>query len=166
MKIYIMFKKKNTTMLEKLIAKWTNGPYSHVEIMIPNNNIYYMYSAVNYKEYRGVRKQKGYFNRDVFDYKEIEITKEQYLIIYSFLESILGSKYDGAGILGFILPTQDRTDRWFCSEVVSNCFKIIGEEFMWLIEPSSVSPNRLGRMLHMIENNQPTYIERITHLFT
>jgi len=56
-------------------------------------------------------------------------------------------KYDWFGIFGFVIPTKDRTNRWFCSEWVSNALKISGCEKLFTKNPSKISPNELYKIL-------------------
>jgi hypothetical protein len=147
MQIHIAYAKtsfEGAGVIDKLIAWWTNGNYYHTELILPNDKSktgYTMWTAdvVTNK----VRKKDHIFNINRYDYKEIEVTDEQLDLINDFLLTVQGDKYDKLGILGFIIPVQDRSDRWFCSELCSNSLKIIGYRSMWFIEPSSVSPNKL-----------------------
>ena len=93
-----------------------------------------------------VRQKDIKFNPERWDVKSIEVTDNEYDRIIDFYKSITGEPYDWAGILGFILPVQDRTNRWFCSESVSNALKITGWEPMWKIDSSNVSPNKLAKL--------------------
>jgi len=150
-KIYIAFVKtsyEGAGIDNKLVAWWTNGVYYHTEILIPNTDSktgYDMWSTGGTAN--EIRGKEHKFNNSRYDYKEIEVTDKQLETIKQFLLSIQGNRYDALGILGFIIPVQDRSDRWFCSEVCSNSLKIIGYRSLWSIEPSSISPNRLFNLI-------------------
>ena len=92
-----------------------------------------------------VRKKEYIYNENVWDYLEVkDVNVDKILTFYKMTK---GLKYDWLGILGFILPFQDRTNRWFCSEWVSNALKISGYKKLWVKEPSKISPNKLYKIL-------------------
>ena len=122
-----------------LICKWTRGPYSHVELVIGD----YMYSSS--PRDGKVRRKTHIFDDKTWDYVEIDNINEQNII--EFYDITRGNNYDWLGILGFIIPIKDRTNKWFCSEWVSNALKISGYEKLWKQEPSKISPNKLYRIL-------------------
>ena len=122
-----------------LICKWTHGPYSHVELVIDGDG--YSSSPEDGK----VRKTKHTIDEETWDYIDIEYLNESDIL--KFFMMTKGSKYDWLGILGFIIPFKDRTNKWFCSEWVSNAMKISGCVRLWKLEPSKISPNKLYRIL-------------------
>ena len=144
------FEKDNdeTTILGKLVGLYTHGPYSHVAIIIEDIKDGLLNESTQWEASPTsgyVKKSKHMYDEVKWDYIDINIKDINNTI--EFLNSVLGNKYDYAGILGFILPIQDRSNRWFCSELASNILKIDGYEPMWYIEPSSVSPNKLYKLL-------------------
>jgi len=175
-KIKLAFYKENKSIVDKGIAWWTNGPYSHVELLIDKRTAFgtddelerivndtiseYRQRGLSKKmchfkdkyvqfssliNYGGVRIKTCNLNNDVCDYLNIEV--DDIKIIIDFYKLILNQKYDLLGILGFIIPIQDRTNRWFCSETTTNALKICGLKELWLLEPSTISPNKLYNLL-------------------
>jgi len=135
---------KEATLLSKCIAWYTKGVFSHTAVLFTNDiGIVEQWEASPSKHKVIVTEHIP--DNDKWVYTTIEVNDLER--IKKFLESIKGLKYDFAGILGFLLPTKDRSDSWFCSEVAANCLKIDGNEVFWRIEPSSISPNKLARML-------------------
>ena len=135
---YKAFNNPNARWDDKLIAFYTKGKYSHVELIING----YMYSS-SPRDGR-VRKTQHTTDNKSWDYVEIEIKEAN---VIDFFNMTQGNKYDWLGILGFIIPIKDRTNEWFCSEWVSNALKISGCEKLWKLEPSKISPNRLYKIL-------------------
>jgi len=148
----------DTAFTSKLIAAWTNGPYSHVAIILKVNGEYVSYEA---KEGRGKVVKNEHILNDInasrYDYVHVPINNQD--VIVEFLESIVDQKYDYAGIIGFVLPFKDRSDMWFCSEVASNVLKIDGYKPMWYLEPSSVSPNLLFNLVSIYKDPNVKYAE-------
>jgi len=123
---------------DKLIAKYTHGSYSHCEIIIDG----YMYSS-SPRDGR-VRKKKHIVDMNIWKYIHIDIEAKN---ILQFFDLTKGCRYDWLGILGFIIPFKDRTNKWFCSEWCSNALKISEYKKLWKLEPSKISPNRLYDIL-------------------
>ena len=137
--IQLAFYKAKGNYKDKLIRIWTNGQYSHVEIIIDG----YMYSSS--PRDGGVRKKKHTYNTDKWEYINIKFIKKNNII--EFFKMTKKDKYDWFGILGFIIPIKDRTHDWFCSEWVSNALKISECKKLWTKEPSKISPNKLYNIL-------------------
>ena len=138
----------------KLIAWWTNGPYSHVELLIHDyNDITYMWTASSTEN--KVRKKIHKHNPGRYDYIDLEMSEEDIDKIERFFKMIEGQEYDWLGIMGFVMPAlRDRTTKWFCSECVSNAIKITGDERFWLLSPSEISPNDLAVIVGLLEDYQ------------
>jgi len=151
--IKIAFYKSNgprSTWIDRLIAWWTRGPYSHVELIIEKDGEILQCSSS--PRDGKVRCKKHILDTNVWDYVLLEVTSEQYDRIIKFYNSINGNKYDWMGILGFILPIQDRTNNWFCSETVANALKINGFKELWKYDPSRISPNYLAYLFGLLPN--------------
>ena len=129
----------NATTIDKVIAWWTKGKYSHVELIIDNH----MYSTS--PRDGEVRVKRHVYDKDVWDYVTVSVGSIKN--ISEFYRQTKGLKYDWFGIFGFIIPTKDRTNRWFCSEWVSNALKISGCKKLFTKNPSKLSPNDLYKIL-------------------
>jgi hypothetical protein len=136
---YKAFKNPNSHFDDKLIAWWTKWEYSHTELIVDG----YMYSTS--PRDKGVRVKKHKFDKNVWDYVEINNIETSKII--EFFKMTEGQPYDWFGIFGFIIPIKDITNQWFCSEWVSNALKIAGCRKLWKQEPSKISPNKLYRIL-------------------
>jgi len=158
--IQIGFYKNDGLINDRLISWWTYGPFVHTDITL--DNITYSASGIKNK----VIKFNKHTNKDIADlFIDLTITNIEYKCIKTFLNLCVDDKYDKIGILGFILPIKDRTNRWFCSELVSNAFKIIGKEDFMKLEPNRISPNLLYSILtgkKLIKYNR---LFNITNLF-
>jgi len=140
-------KEPNSPFYNRLISWWTNGPYCHVEIFYKDYDDYLKkFSSSPEDGYVRTKKTELYIRG--YDFIPFEVTEEQFKIFKTYERELKCGKYDWPGILGFIIPTKDRSDQWFCSETTSNYLKIIGYKHMWKVEPSEVSPNRLARILN------------------
>lgn len=150
------FDKRNgeATILSRSIAAYTGGFYSHAELIIEIDGTSEQWGAD--PEYGKVMRSEVKYDTNKWDY--IKLPVDDIRRIRRFLLEVEGLKYDYFGIIGFILPTKDRSDRWFCSELIANCIKIDGNKLMWFTEPSSIDPNTLAIMVGLIDKKF-SYIE-------
>jgi hypothetical protein len=123
---------------DKLISWWTKGKFSHTEIV--SNG--YMYSSSGMDG--GVRKKPHKYDTKKWEYVDIELDLG---ILNEIFEKTENQKYDFKGILGFIIPLQDRSNKWFCSEWCSNVIKCNGDKRFYTLEPSRISPNKLYKII-------------------
>ena len=163
-------------MVDKIISIWTRGPYSHTELLIEKEHIdhiypdlaleanvnrvkayikgleekpmlddfkYYMFSSSG--SYGGVRVMTHDVDHDQWDYITVPVNSISSIV--EFFKTINGKKYDWLGILGFVIPIKDCTERWYCSESDSNALKISGCKKLWYREPSKIDPNKLYKIL-------------------
>jgi len=134
---------KGADWTDKIINWWTGKTgFSHVEIVVEENGKLYMYSSSGRDG--GVRRKPHKYDENTWEYVNIVIEKD---LFYKFFSLTKENKYDFAGILGFVLPFQDRENKWFCSEWCSNVLKICGYQIMFTKEPSKISPNKLYKLV-------------------
>jgi len=136
-----------STITDKSISWWTNSMYSHCEIVVNRTHI-------------TVAPETGIVIDDaipedktpkVWDIIELsyEVTQKQYLDCMQFIHSLEDAEYDWKGILlcQFLKIGLDRTDKWYCSELVSKILQILGEEKMYYIEPHRINPGDVSEIL-------------------
>ena len=145
--------------IDKVIAWWTYGPIVHTSITL--DNITYEAKGNLNKVIKRTHKNK--YNPKI--HKKLQVTEKEFNTIKTFLEKCLNDKYDYYGILGFVLPTKDRTNMWFCSELVSNALKIIGRKEFMKLEPSTISPNQLYSILYGKDLVKYNRLYNIRYLF-
>jgi len=138
-KAKVIFYKGDGNIVDKTIRWWTDGPFSHCEIYIPEDEKSYSSSGMD----GGCRSRKHTPN-DNWEEVEIDVDIE---LVHQFFNETVGTEYDFLGAFGFVLPFKDRSDRWFCSEWCSNILKISGDKRMWKTEPSTLSPNDFYKLI-------------------
>ena len=154
---------KNADWTDRLISKWTNGKYSHVEVLLPNDGDCYelehdLTMVSSSGRNGGVRLANHVINNDAWDYFSINI-RNQAKVIYSLYRVTKHCKYDWSGIaFSQVIPLGiDKENRFFCSEYVTIILKLVGVDNikLYLKPPNKISPNLLFRILendlHMIE---------------
>ena len=124
-----------------VIASWTHGPYSHVEIVVDGC----MYSSSGRDG--GVRRKPHSLNPASWDYIAVQVEDDAIKKLDKFFEMTLECKYDWMGILGFVLPVHDSEKRYFCSEWCSKAGIVLDIECLYNKNPARISPNRLARIL-------------------
>ena len=138
---YKAFEAKGRDYTDWIIAHWTLGPYSHVEIIVDDC----MYSSSGRDG--GVRRKKHTYDSSSWDYVPIEVSDDAIEKLDKFYEMTMNCKYDWLGILGFVLPVHDSENRYFCSEWCSKAGIIMDIDCLYDKNPARISPNRLSRIL-------------------
>lgn len=107
----IAFYKGRTRLFNRLTAWWTNGPYSHCELVVDG----FCWSS-SFMD-GGVRVKKMELDPDHWDFIEVPgdaDAAQQWFSDHHF------DDYDTLGLFGFLWrPWRDDKDRWFCSEALA-----------------------------------------------
>ena len=138
---YKAFEAPRADWTDRLIAKWTKGPYSHVEIIIDG----YMYSSS--PRDGGVRRKKHRVDMTTWDYILIPENQINEKIILDFFKMTNNAKYDWLGIAGFVIPVHDNEQKYFCSEWTSKAGALAGIKCLYNKNFARLSPNKLARVL-------------------
>jgi len=106
--------------LYKFSGKWKCG-FSHCEIYFPSEKR--MFSASSY-ENRVRWKQKLHVGENWVVGETYTVDKETYYKIVAECDSLVGAKYDYAGVAGFVWSeVKQNSSKWFCSEVCAHIIK-------------------------------------------
>lgn len=121
-KVQLEFSRQNWKPFSWLIRAATWSPWSHVDVIMPNDLRL------------GARGGKGVIITGVVTEAsekavyEVELTAEQADKFFTALKSQLGKGYDWWGIIGFTLRKDwHKENAWFCSELVAWAFKQAGK---------------------------------------
>jgi len=139
-------------LFNKLVAWWTRGPYSHVELVL-DDGISISSSFMD----GGVRKKRIDFDLSNWDFIELGLESDWFSdridkrlayeqSIRDRIFNIKGKLYDVLGIAGFVIRRigEDR-NKMFCSEAVAY---ILGFDDPWRFDP-----NTLASALKAIKRN-------------
>lgn len=122
--ISIAFYKGEGKFVDRLIRWWTDGKYSHCELVFPDGQ-YFSADAWQNK----VRYEKVNANQENWDFAELDLTAKEELVVREWCDSQEGKKYDYLAILGcqvFRWDIQDK-NRYFCSEMLVEALQQIGK---------------------------------------
>ena len=124
MKIKVAFYCGKGTWVNKIIRWWTKSPYSHAELIMPDNETWIGISP--FKASRLEQKHNPDYVVCDWNFLELEVTSEQLGVIKEFYESTRGSKYDWVGmLLSQFLPYHiKRKNKWYCSEWIAYALRI------------------------------------------
>lgn len=136
----VAFYKSKERLFNRAVAWWTNGEYSHVEVVLERSDSgRYLCGSSSHMD-GGVRLKEI----DVYDghWDILEVDFDQDAVRSWFVRN-QGVKYDILGLLGFVgrRGTQD-AEKQFCSEAVGSS--------LGLKEPWRFDPNTLARVLEFI----------------
>ena len=124
----VAFYKHNKHLFNRLVAWWTKGQYSHVELVFSDG-----LSASSSHSDGGVRFKKIIFRPERWDVFELKGFKEEE--VRKRFEERLNHGYDYAGNFGFVYgPKKDNKEREFCSEIV---MRVLGFKEPWRFCPNT-----------------------------
>lgn len=105
-------------LIDTLVCKWTNSIYSHVEIVFTTG-----ISFSSSPRDGGCRYKAIVYDDAIWDYIDLNITKQCEDVIMKFCDSQNGKGYDWSGIiLSQVFPLNiDEPNKWTCSELVAKC---------------------------------------------
>jgi len=157
MKIYIGFSapKGNFKIFASLI-KWVEArPYDHTYIRLPEpmDNEYVIFQAS--------KQMVNIFNKDIFSTSntvfkeyEIEVTDEQYIVLWQFVRANLGIPYSLKEDFGILLmkvfhlknqPFNEGMSAQFCSKLAAIVCKMLGIEVP--ADASEIDPSMMDKIL-------------------
>ena len=125
----VAFYKGKKRLFNRLVAWWTNGPYSHVELVLPDG-----YSYTSSFMDGGVRRKYINFAESNWDLLDIgELT--QLATVEKNIYKMQGMGYDVLGLVGFVVrKVKDSKKKVFCSEFV---MQALGFEDAWRFDPNT-----------------------------
>ena len=136
----VIFWKKKSSFISRLIMCWTNSQYSHCELLFSDGVRFGINSNFNAKFY----KDTDYENWDVLEIKGGDEEKVKYSC-----NEIIGCKYDWVGVIFsqiFPFGWESKT-KWFCSEVCVDRLQAGNYTQVFGAKPYRVSPNKLYDLL-------------------
>lgn len=124
MKIKIAFFVGKGNWKNKVIRWWTKSPFSHVELVLPDEKTWISISP--FLTSKVAARVKEHISRDNWKFVEIEVTEQQVKVIKEFYEFTEGCRYDWIGmLLSQFLPFHiKRRNKWYCSEWIAYALRI------------------------------------------
>lgn len=164
MKIRVAFYKGKGNWKNKIIRWWTKSPYSHAELILPNEITWVSISPFLTSKVaaRSVYEVENLSDWDFlsFDLSWREPVREyQIKQLYSFIDETNGAKYDWFGmILSQLFPYLIKhRDRWYCSEWIAHALvkaRIVMWDNIYIYKTPNLSP---GKLYEVLKNYKPNY---------
>ena len=121
-----------TTVFNRLTCWWTRGQYSHVEIVLSEQDGVYECGSSSARDH-GVRVKSMPLPPAKWDIVEIEGDPER---VRAWFVRESGRKYDYLAWLGFLFRRErGSTTKWFCSEAIADC---LGYRDSWRFDPNTL----------------------------
>ncbi len=139
-KIYVA-QYQGISLTSRLIRWYTRFSYSHSAYYDPVKKLVIEAWGGGVQEAKPLDHHTAGTPIELFS---LEVTREQKAVIEGFLNRQLGKRYDFPGVFGFVLKNRDRSNKWFCSELVFAAFLMADIPLLKRIEPARVSPGMLG----------------------
>jgi len=151
------FKGSPKSRLHRFIRWWTKSPYSHAELILPDNETWVSISPFLTSRL-GSRKKSDVEDLNDWDYLSFKLSWREPVREYQleqlrkFIEDTRGSKYDWFGmILSHLSPyVIKRKGRWYCSEWIAHalvCSRVIMWYDMVIHDTPDLSPGKLYNIL-------------------
>ena len=103
MELHVAFYRGSGGWKNKIIRWWTKSPYSHVELVLPDNETWISISPLLTSKV-AMRTRKEWDPKQ-WELVKLDITEQQLLVILEFYESTKGCSYDWVGMfLSQFLP--------------------------------------------------------------
>lgn len=160
MKIKVaFFKGDRVSRLHRFVRWWTKSPYSHAELVMPDDVTWvsispFLTSRVGARE-KNISSEKQKENWDYLAFtlswrapvREYQITQ-----LNKFIQKSLGSRYDWVGLVVSNLTPflVKKRDRWYCSEWIAHALvnaRIVMWDDMDLYDTPEMSPGKLYDLL-------------------
>jgi uncharacterized protein YycO len=138
---------KGKSIISRIIKSFTWSQYSHAAWIDDDGSVYEAWhrGGVTHVNSISANHTPGTL---VHIYKVTNETPEIRQAVRIFLQSQVGLKYDWLGVFGFVLRAHRfaRQNRWFCSELVAEAYRLSGHKILNL--PSNkVFPGMLAASL-------------------
>ena len=124
MVIKVAFYRGRNGLFDRIIKWWTNSPYSHAELILPDGVTWISISPFLTSKFGARLKEE--WDPDVWEFVEIEVDQQQVDVIQEFYEYTKGCRYDWIGmLLSQFLPFYiKRKGKWYCSEWIAYALRI------------------------------------------
>ena len=135
--VQILSQKSPKSFWKNLINFWTRGPYFHIAILLPGNDLYESINTV------GVHHVPNFIPSADWDIVELHPGVEAVEKMRKFLEGEVGCPYDWNGLFWsqILFIPRSHANAWICSELVAAALGIY-----YKMKKSCVySPNSLNR---------------------
>ncbi len=164
MEIRIAFYKGKGNWKNKVIRWWTKSPYSHAELVLPDEITWvsispFLTSTVSARSVYQVK------NLEDWDFLDFELSwrgpVQEYQIeqLHHFIQETNGAKYDWLGmILSQMLPYLIKhRDKWYCSEWIAHALvkaRVVKWDKLPIYKTPNLSP---GKLYDLLKDYKPDY---------
>jgi len=162
MNIKIAFYKGHGRLRDRFIRLWTRSPYSHVELVLPDNKGWMGIYPPDSPRVRNNMLEDQLLHE--WDFINLRATAEQVEAIQDFYDLTCDQSYDWIGMtLSHILPFRVKhINKWYCSEWVAYALglsSIVDWKSLRLYNRSQLPPSDLYSILKRCEEMQSNILD-------
>ena len=156
MYIKVAFFKGEGSFVNRIVRWWTNSPYSHAELVLPDTTTWLGISP--FLKSKVASREKLLADHTEWKLVDLEVTQEQLDIIMEFYEFTEGQGYDWIGmLLSQFLPCKIKhKKRWYCSEWIAYALRIacvIDWRNIKIYDRKDLSPSALHEIVTTLNRN-------------
>ena len=146
MEIKVAFYKGRGDLFNKIVRWWTKSPYSHVELILPDDVTWIRIGPFSSSKLCAIKKEK--WDPKNWDFVTLKVTQPQLETIKEFFERTKGCKYDWWGmIFSHLIPFKiKQRGKWYCSEWIAHALRVsrvIDWKKARIFERAKISPATL-----------------------
>jgi len=159
MRIRVAFFKGKGNFWNWVVRWWTESPYSHAELVMPNETTWISISP--FLASKVAAREKKEWDENQWDFIDFFISEKEYHELEDFYDATKGLKYDWVGMIGSqLMPFSWRiksTKKWYCSEWIAHALRaadIIPWKKLKIYEKKDISPGTLYSLIsNSLDNN-------------
>ncbi len=164
MEIKVAFYRGKGSWKNRLIRWWTKSPYSHAELVMPDDITWVSISPFLTATV-SARSKYEIKNLNDWDFISFQLSWREPVRDYqikqlnNFIDDTSGAKYDWTGmILSQIFPYLIKhRDRWYCSEWIAHALvkaRVVSWEKLQIYRTPNLSP---GKLYEILKDYKPNY---------
>jgi hypothetical protein len=162
--VKVAFYKSKGDWKNRIIRWWTKSPYSHVELILPDESTWVSISPMLTSTV-SKRNIDTVNSLDDWDFLSFELSwrkpvrEYQLKQLYNFIEETEGARYDWLGmILSQMCPYLIKhRDKWYCSEWIAHALvkaRLVDWGKLQIYSTPNLSP---GKLYNLLEDHKPIY---------
>tara|TARA_Y100001970_G_C14053498_1_gene760252 strand:- start:345 stop:818 length:474 start_codon:yes stop_codon:yes gene_type:complete len=151
--ITVAFYKGEGLRRDRIVRWWTDSPYSHVELIMPNGDM----AGIRPPDDPFVRKRAcNTIEETEWELVKLTVTEKQLKALREFIEKTKGQGYDWIGmIISHLTPFRVKIpNKWYCSEWVAYALSVANILKLKQLKLYNLSKMPPGKLYNILRNTR------------